>query len=90
MLPRAAALAGALLLTLSAQPRWSPELALTVRSVGAVVPTRDSPFGFFGMLMAALFVLESAIMSPVWWPALKNYRNDRHRQLQIEPPVPYE
>ncbi|MCA2969205.1 MAG: PD40 domain-containing protein, partial [Acidobacteriaceae bacterium] len=38
---RRLALAAALALPLSAQPAWSPELSLTVRGVGSVVPSPD-------------------------------------------------
>ena len=38
---RRLALAAALVLPLSAQPAWSPELSLTVRGVGSVVPSPD-------------------------------------------------
>lgn len=75
---RAVALFGALLLTLSAQSRWSPELSLTVQSVGSVVPSPDASLAAYTQTRHVIEAERSEQLTHIW---VASADGARRRQL---------
>jgi hypothetical protein len=76
---RRLALAAALVLPLSAQPAWSPELSLTVRGVGSVVPSPDGSLVAYTETRNVIEEERSEQLTHLWLASAR--RRPRRRQL---------